>query len=66
MLEVYRAYANYEDMMQLCQDLISAVSRELFKGVIFSFKLISEDSFLIQPDASRTKVVPLELDKVGA
>ncbi len=29
MLEVYRAYANYEDMMKLCQDLLIAVTREV-------------------------------------
>lgn len=28
MLEVYRAYANYEDMMKLCQDLLISVTRE--------------------------------------
>ncbi|MCG2706846.1 MAG: lysine--tRNA ligase [Candidatus Omnitrophica bacterium] len=29
MLEVYRAYANYEDMMQLTQELIAYVAREV-------------------------------------
>ena len=29
MLEVYAAYANYEDMMQLCQDLIISVAKEV-------------------------------------
>ena len=30
MLEVYSAYANYEDMMQLSQDLIISVAKEVF------------------------------------
>lgn len=30
MLEIYRAYANYEDMMQLCEELIAFIAKELF------------------------------------
>ena len=29
MLEVYSAYANYEDMMRLCEELISSVAKEV-------------------------------------
>jgi len=32
MLEIYSAYANYEDMMQLCQDLIIFAAKEVLAG----------------------------------
>jgi lysyl-tRNA synthetase class 2 len=38
MLEVYAAYANYEDMMRLCQDLIIAVSKDIFGETKFSYQ----------------------------
>jgi lysyl-tRNA synthetase class 2 len=45
MLEVYQAYANYEDMMQLCQDLIVYAAEEIlgraeltYQGRIISLK----------------------------
>jgi len=38
MLETYTAYANYEDMMQLAQDLIVSVCREVFGDIKFSYQ----------------------------
>jgi len=43
MLEVYSAYANYEDMMQLSQDLIISVAKEVFgkEEFVYQGKAIS-------------------------
>ncbi|OGX16552.1 MAG: lysine--tRNA ligase [Omnitrophica WOR_2 bacterium RBG_13_41_10] len=65
MLEVYSAYADYEDMMQLCQDLIVFVTKEVLGKTSFdyqaspvdmatpwekkSFAEIVKDKFDIQP-----------------
>jgi len=38
MLEVYRAYANYEDMMQLAQDLIIYVAKEALGQIKFAYQ----------------------------
>ncbi len=38
MLEVYQAFANYEDMMQLSQDLIVAVAKEVLGSTEFSYQ----------------------------
>jgi len=38
MLEIYAAYADYEDMMQLCQDLIISAAKEVFSGNTFSYQ----------------------------
>ncbi|MBU1726292.1 MAG: lysine--tRNA ligase [Candidatus Omnitrophica bacterium] len=38
MLEVYAAYANYEDMMQLCEDMITKVAQELFGNTKFAYQ----------------------------
>jgi lysyl-tRNA synthetase class 2 len=65
MLEVYLAYANYEDMMQLCQDLIVYAAREIlgrteltYQGKVInlnppwqrrSFALMVKERFDIDP-----------------
>ncbi|MCM8780826.1 MAG: lysine--tRNA ligase [Candidatus Omnitrophica bacterium] len=38
MLEVYCAYADYQDMMQLCQDLIIIVAEEVLGKIQFSYQ----------------------------
>jgi lysyl-tRNA synthetase class 2 len=38
MLEVYRSFANYEDMMQLTQDLITSVAEEVLGGHKFIYQ----------------------------
>ena len=38
MLEAYCAYANYEDMMQLCQDLIISVAKEVKAATSFIYQ----------------------------
>ncbi len=38
MLEVYQAYANYEDMMNLAQDLITFAAKEALGGVNFIYQ----------------------------
>ncbi|MFA6216903.1 MAG: lysine--tRNA ligase [Candidatus Omnitrophota bacterium] len=38
MLEVYQAYANYEDMMQLCEDLICEVAGKVLGGLTFTYQ----------------------------
>ncbi|MFA5090744.1 MAG: lysine--tRNA ligase [Candidatus Omnitrophota bacterium] len=38
MLEVYSAYADFKDMMELCQDLIISVSRVVKGGMNFSYQ----------------------------
>jgi len=38
MLEVYQAFANYEDMMQLTEDLITSVAVEVIGGTKFSYQ----------------------------
>jgi lysyl-tRNA synthetase class 2 len=38
MLEVYQAYADYEDMMQLSEDLITSVAKEVLGKVNFSYQ----------------------------
>lgn len=66
MLEVYSAYANYEDMMQLCEGLINSVAKEAlgkteltYQGKAInlaapwqkrSFAKIVEEKFAIRPE----------------
>ncbi|MFH0739244.1 MAG: lysine--tRNA ligase [Candidatus Omnitrophota bacterium] len=38
MLEVYAAYSDYEGMMQLCEDLITSVAREVLGDTKFSYQ----------------------------
>lgn len=38
MLEVYWAYANYEDMMQLCQDLLIHIAKEVLGKTEFAYQ----------------------------
>ncbi len=38
MLEVYSAYANYEDMMRLCEDMVVAVAKEVLGKVVFDYQ----------------------------
>jgi lysyl-tRNA synthetase class 2 len=38
MLEVYQAYANYEDMMRLCEGLIVRVAQEVFGKTAFTYQ----------------------------
>ncbi len=38
MLEVYEAYSNYEGMMQLCQNLIVHVAKEILGGSSFEYQ----------------------------
>jgi lysyl-tRNA synthetase class 2 len=38
MLEIYTAYANYEDMMKLAQDLIISVAREVLGGTKLTYQ----------------------------
>ncbi len=38
MLEVYRAYANYEDMMRLAEDLVVSVAKAVFNKTVFSYQ----------------------------
>ncbi len=38
MLEIYAAYANYEDMMRLCQDLIVSVAQEILGKAGFDYQ----------------------------
>jgi lysyl-tRNA synthetase class 2 len=38
MLEVYQAYANYEDMMQLCEDMVCSLAREVLGGLVFTYQ----------------------------
>lgn len=38
MLEVYYAYANYEDMMQLCQDLIITIAKDILGKTEFIYQ----------------------------
>ncbi|MEI6631232.1 MAG: lysine--tRNA ligase [bacterium] len=38
MLEVYAAYSDYEGMMQLCEDLITTVAREVLGDTKFSYQ----------------------------
>lgn len=65
MLEIYAAYANYESMMQLCQELITFAAQEVLGKTIFeyqgktidlavpwqkkSFYEIVKDKFAIEP-----------------
>jgi lysyl-tRNA synthetase class 2 len=43
MLEVYCAYADYEDMMRLCQDLIVSVTRGVLGATTFAYQGKSVD-----------------------
>jgi len=38
MLEIYAAYANYEDMMRLCQDLVVSVAQEVIGKTSFDYQ----------------------------
>lgn len=38
MLEIYSAYANYEDMMQLCQELIASVANEVLGKTVLTYQ----------------------------
>lgn len=38
MLEVYCAYADYEDMMQLCQDLIISLTKDVLGKISFDYQ----------------------------
>jgi len=38
MLEVYQAYANYEDMMRLCEGLIVRIAQEVFGKTAFTYQ----------------------------
>jgi lysyl-tRNA synthetase, class II len=38
MLEVYQAYANYEDMMRLCEDMLCAVAKEVLGDMTFTYQ----------------------------
>ncbi|RKY32475.1 MAG: lysine--tRNA ligase [Candidatus Omnitrophota bacterium] len=38
MLEIYSAYANYETMMQLCQELIISVAKEILGDTKFTYQ----------------------------
>ncbi len=66
MLEVYRAYANYEDMMQLAEEMVIHTAKEVLGGLSFvyqdktidltspwqrrSFAAIVKEKFGIEPD----------------
>jgi lysyl-tRNA synthetase class 2 len=43
MLEIYAAYANYEDMMKLAQDLIISVAKEVLGDIKFTYQAKSVD-----------------------
>jgi lysyl-tRNA synthetase class 2 len=38
MLEIYRAYANYEDMMQLAEEMITYAAKEVLGGMSFVYQ----------------------------
>jgi lysyl-tRNA synthetase class 2 len=38
MLEVYSAYANYEDMMRLCEDMVVVVAKEVLGKTTFDYQ----------------------------
>lgn len=38
MLEVYQAYANYEDMMNLCEEVFVSIAKELFGSEKFTYQ----------------------------
>jgi len=38
MLEVYQAYANYEDMMDLAEGLITYIAQEVFGRILFTYQ----------------------------
>ncbi|MFH1440416.1 MAG: lysine--tRNA ligase, partial [Candidatus Omnitrophota bacterium] len=38
MLEIYAAYANYESMMQVCQDIITFAAREVLGKTVFEYQ----------------------------
>ncbi|MDD4954406.1 MAG: lysine--tRNA ligase [Candidatus Omnitrophica bacterium] len=70
MLEVYSAYANYEDMMQLSQDLIISVAREVFGKEEFVYQ--GKEISLVAPwqrrsfaDMVKTKFDIEPQDEVG-
>ena len=73
MLEVYAAYADYEDMMQLCEDLIVRIAKEVLGKTTFdyqgksvdlttpwqrkSFERIVKDKFDIEPSDEATVMI---------
>jgi len=57
MLEVYSAYANYEDMMQLAQDLIISVAKEVLGSEKFIYQGKSVDLTLPWQRRSFTEMV---------
>ena len=80
MLEVYQAYANYEDMMNLCEEVFVSISKELFGSEKFtyqgkeinlkrpwqrrSFAEVVKKSFDINPDDD-SEVMIKKLQKSG-
>ena len=73
MLEVYQAYADYEDMMVLTQDIVCGLSKELFGSFKFtyqgkeidvtppwrrkSFAQVVKEKFDVNPDDDASKIV---------
>ena len=60
MLEVYCAYADYEDMMQLCQDLIIQVAKEVLGEAAFVYQGKSID---LSPPWQRYSFAEMVKDK---
>lgn len=62
MLEVYQAYADYEDMMQLTQDLIISVAKEVLKDTKISYQGKTVDLTLPWQKRSFAKMVKEKFD----
>lgn len=62
MLEVYRAYADYEDMMRLSQDLIIFVAKEVLGKTAFTYQ---GEAVNLEPPWQKHSFAKLVEDKFG-
>jgi len=62
MLEVYSAYADYEDMMELCEDLIISVAKEVLEDTKFIYQGKAVD---LNPHWQRRSFAQMVKEKFG-
>lgn len=62
MLEVYSAYADYEDMMELCEDLIISVAKEVLEDTKFIYQGKAVD---LNPHWQRRSFAEMVKEKFG-
>jgi len=62
MLEVYRAYANYEDMMQLAEELIIHIAKEIFGKMSFFYQ---DKTIDLSPPWQRRSFASIVKEKFG-